>query len=93
MRGAQQQADPSSAAKSRFLTNMSHEIGTPMNGLLAMAAVLLGKPWSAQQHERVQRNGSGRAFLAAPSHQFSDRLDEVAPTVLTDALPSNQRTL
>jgi len=29
----------------------------------------------------------------APSHQFSDRLDEVAATALIDAWPSNQRTL
>ena len=72
---------------------MRHKMGTPMNGLLAIAGVLLGEPWSAQQHERVQLNGSGRAFLAAPNHQFSDRLNEEAATVLTDALPSNQRTL
>ena len=45
------------------------------------------------QHQRVQLNGFWHALLAAPSHRFSNWLDEVATTVLTDALPSNQRAL
>lgn len=73
---AEQKANPASAAKSRCLTNMNHEIQTPMNDLLAMAGLLLGEPLPAQPRERVRINRSGRALLAAPDHQSSDQLDE-----------------
>ena len=55
---------------------MSHEIRTLMIGLLGMAGLLPKEPLSAQQREHLQLNGAGRALLAAPGHQFSDRLDE-----------------
>lgn len=37
---AKEQADNANQAKSEFLTNMSHELQTPLNGILGYAQVL-----------------------------------------------------
>ncbi len=41
-------------AKSEFLAMMSHEIPTPMNGVIGMAGLLLDTPLNAEQHEYVE---------------------------------------
>jgi len=53
-RQAQQQAEHSSAAKSRFLATVSHEIRTPLNGILGLTQLLQRGPASGEQQHQLQ---------------------------------------
>jgi signal transduction histidine kinase len=44
-------AEHANAAKSEFLANVSHEVRTPMNGIIGMSEILLGTPLDEQQQE------------------------------------------
>ena len=62
---AVRQAQAASRAKGEFLTTMSHEVRTPMNGVIGMASLLLETPLSAEQrgYAEIIRN-SGENLLA-----------------------------
>lgn len=47
-------ADAASDAKSTFLATMSHEVRTPLNGILGMTQVMALNPLSDTQRERVE---------------------------------------
>ena len=51
---AKQKAESASEAKSQFLATMTHELRTPMNGVLGMSEVLLGTRMDKKQSEYVQ---------------------------------------
>ncbi|HEX7111946.1 MAG TPA: ATP-binding protein [Mizugakiibacter sp.] len=54
-------AEEASAAKTRFLATMGHEIRTPMTGVLGMAELLLRTPLAERQREyaeAIQRSGT-----------------------------------
>lgn len=54
-----------SQAKSEFLSRMSHEMRTPMNGVLGMNQLLLGTSLSPEQRRYVEvAQSSGRTLLA-----------------------------
>jgi two-component system, sensor histidine kinase len=53
LRAARAAADQASQAKSTFLATMSHEVRTPLNGILGMAQVMALNPLDADQRERV----------------------------------------
>ncbi len=64
LREARQAADAASQAKSTFLATMSHEVRTPLNGILGMAQVMALHPLHPEQHERVKIiQRSGEALL------------------------------
>jgi two-component system sensor histidine kinase RpfC len=48
---AKRRADEANAAKGRFLANVSHEMRTPLNGVIAMADLLRETPLSDSQRE------------------------------------------
>jgi two-component system sensor histidine kinase RpfC len=51
---AKRRADEANAAKGRFLANVSHEMRTPLNGVIAMADVLRETNLNEAQHEIVE---------------------------------------
>jgi signal transduction histidine kinase/CheY-like chemotaxis protein len=58
-----QKAEAASEAKSRFLANVSHEVRTPLNGILGMAELLADSPLDREQLAYVEAvKTSGRAL-------------------------------
>lgn len=61
---ARQQATEASRAKSKFLATMSHEVRTPMNGILGMSSLLASTDLEPSQREMVSLiEASGQALL------------------------------
>lgn len=57
-------AEAASEAKSRFLATVSHEMRTPLNGILGMAELVLGTGLDAEQRTYVEAvRTSGKALL------------------------------
>ncbi len=62
---ARQRAEAAMHAKSRFLATVSHEVRTPLNGVLGMAELLGATPLDAEQMAYVEAiQTSGRALTA-----------------------------
>jgi two-component system sensor histidine kinase RpfC len=65
-------ADDANQAKGRFLANVSHEMRTPLNGVIAMADVLRETKLTESQKEIVDTLGTSAQLLLA---QIEDVLD------------------
>ncbi|MFK5925584.1 MAG: ATP-binding protein [Desulfuromusa sp.] len=71
---ARQQADSANEAKSHFLSRMTHELRTPLIGVLGMNELMLRTPLSVQQRElvdTVQRSGEQLLQLISDVLDFS----------------------
>ena len=69
---AKKRADEANQAKGRFLANVSHEMRTPLNGVIAMADVLRETKLSESQREIVDTLGTSAHLLLV---QIEDVLD------------------
>ena len=69
---AKQRADEANQAKGRFVANVSHEMRTPLNGVIAMADVLRETRLDESQREIVDTLGTSANLLLA---QIEDVLD------------------
>jgi two-component system sensor histidine kinase RpfC len=69
---AKKRADEANQAKSRFVANVSHEMRTPLNGVIAMADVLRETTLSESQREIVETMTTSAHLLLA---QIEDVLD------------------
>ncbi len=69
---AKKRADDANAAKGRFLANVSHEMRTPLNGVIAMADVLRETNLNEAQREIVETMTTSAHLLLA---QIEDVLD------------------
>jgi signal transduction histidine kinase/CheY-like chemotaxis protein len=64
MRAAKEAAEAASRAKSEFVANMSHEVRTPMNGVIGTTELLATTPLDATQREYVSMiRSSGQSLL------------------------------
>jgi two-component system sensor histidine kinase RpfC len=69
---AKKRADEANQAKGRFVANVSHEMRTPLNGVIAMADVLRETSLSEAQREIVETMTTSAQLLLA---QIEDVLD------------------
>ena len=69
---AKKRADEANQAKGRFVANVSHEMRTPLNGVIAMADVLRETKLDDSQREIVETLGTSANLLLA---QIEDVLD------------------
>ncbi len=67
-----ERADEANASKDRFLANVSHEMRTPLNGVIAMADLLRETSMNESQREIVQTLGTSAQLALA---QIEDVLD------------------
>ncbi|MBK9083591.1 MAG: response regulator [Rhizobiales bacterium] len=69
---ARERAEAASEAKSRFLATVSHEVRTPLNGILGMAGLLRGTRLDAEQASYLDAIETSGAALAALIDEILD---------------------
>lgn len=84
---ARQRADKANEAKGRFLANVSHEMRTPLNGVIAMADVLRETSLNESQREIVDTLGTSANLLLAQIEDVLDMAKIEAGRVQIEQLP------
>jgi signal transduction histidine kinase/CheY-like chemotaxis protein len=69
---ARERAEAASEAKSRFLATVSHEVRTPLNGILGLAELLLDSGLSAEQMSYVEAIRTSSTALASLIDEILD---------------------
>lgn len=87
LRAARVAADAASQAKSTFLATMSHEVRTPLNGILGMTQLMAMHPLDKTQRERVEViRRSGETLLGTLNAVLDLSRIEAGRLELTDGI-------
>ena len=84
---AKRRADEASQAKGRFVANVSHEMRTPLNGVIAMADVLRETNLNESQREIVETMTTSAQLLLAQIEDVLDMAKIEAGRVLIESRP------
>jgi len=88
---ARDQALSSTRARDQFIANMSHEMRTPLNGVLGMASLLLHSPLSSQQAGFTRIIQTSASALLSVINAVLDYADLEEGRLTLEARPFNLR--
>ena len=86
-------AEAASEAKSEFLANISHELRTPMNGVIGMIDVTLETPLTAEQAENLRTAQRCAYSLLSLLNEVLDLAKIEAGKMQLERIPFELRTL
>jgi two-component system, sensor histidine kinase RpfC len=84
---AKKRADEANAAKGRFLANVSHEMRTPLNGVIAMSDLLRETQLTESQREIVETLSTSAQLALAQIEEILDAAKIEAGRVQVEARP------
>ncbi|GMV99858.1 MAG: hypothetical protein AMXMBFR84_09970 [Candidatus Hydrogenedentota bacterium] len=93
LRQAKETAEKATAAKSLFLANVSHEVRTPLNGLVGMTQMLGESPLTSEQRDCVDVINRSAQSLLRIINDILDITKIEAGKIELESIPLNLRDL
>lgn len=93
LRGALERAEAGDRAKSQFLATMSHEVRTPLNGIVGFTSLLSEMPLVPEAIEYVQNIRTSAEALIQLTGDILDFAKIETGGIKLEAQPTNPRTL
>jgi PAS domain S-box-containing protein len=93
LRAAVERAEAGDRAKSQFLATMSHEVRTPLNGIVGFTSLLAEMPLTAEAREYVQTIQTSGEALIQLTGDILDFARIESGALKLDAQPTNPRAV